>query len=518
MWCPCRARPTRARLCSSRAALGVGALLGLPWSSNLRQRGQRQHRECGWGGRREAMVRGFLPAKPFRLPKNSPTPSHSQRPFRVTPCRFYAIGRCRDGDACSFKHIPRGTDRSEPDVREKAATTTDPRGRDDGSGAAVVFRKTSLCKFYEEYGSCAAGRECRFAHGKEELRSRPASPPPRSGPAARASLPEWAVDSDGDGGDATAWPPRELTRRRARPPPPPRAARRGGRLPEWAASDDGRASYYDGDDDDDDARPYATALGASRAARLSVQSGAAWKTRLCKFWQECDCIAGDACSFAHGSDEIRRFGGKKETPVVPPGLGKSGGGGGATTPTPKPDKKPPSATAKAKTKMCWHWKKRGTCPDGDACGFAHGFEELKVGRAAAAAGTPLRPPAAATLPTTPPQAEATPHAPLPPRGLTVSPPRAHPASPPPPPPLALDPARGPPAPPPSFVCPLTGAIMADPVVAADGYTYERRAVEDWLNAGHDESPITLEPLLDGRLVPNHALRSAIAATYGVAGS
>ena len=479
--------------------------------------------EWVWGG---GHARCRLSAFQHRTQTHTPTPTlpptHPQRPFRVTPCRFYSIGRCRDGDACSFKHVPRGADRAEPDVREKRATTTDPRGRDGGPGAVAVFHKTSLCKFYEEHGACAAGSACRFAHGKDDLRARPAPPPPRPGPAARASLPEWAVDSDGDGGDATAWPPRELTRRRARPPPAARPARRGGRLPEWAASDDDRASYYEGDDDDgDDARPYAAALGASRAARLAVESGAAWKTRVCKFWQDGDCVAGDACSFAHGVDEVRRYGGKKEPPVVPPGLGRCGGS--ATAPpalTPKPGKKPPSASATAKTKMCWHWKKRGACPDGDACGFAHGLDELKVGRAAAAAGTPLRPGASATLPTTPPQAEATPHAPPPPRGPTASPPRSQqpPASPPRPPPLTLDPARGPPDPPPSFVCPLTGAIMADPVVAADGYTYERRAVEDWLSAGHDESPITLEPLLDGRLVPNHALRSAIAATYGVQGS
>ena len=59
--------------------------------------------------------------------------------------------------------------------------------------------------------------------------------------------------------------------------------------------------------------------------------------------------------------------------------------------------------------------------------------------------------------------------------------------------------------------------MADPVVAADGYTYERGAVEGWL-AAHTESPITREPLIDARLVPNHALRAAIVATYGVEGA
>lgn len=50
--------------------------------------------------------------------------------------------------------------------------------------------------------------------------------------------------------------------------------------------------------------------------------------------------------------------------------------------------------------------------------------------------------------------------------------------------------------------------MTDPVVAADGYTYERSAIELWLGKRRT-SPLTNLPLPSGSLTPNHALRSAV---------
>ena len=43
---------------------------------------------------------------------------------------------------------------------------------------------------------------------------------------------------------------------------------------------------------------------------------------------------------------------------------------------------------------------------------------------------------------------------------------------------------------------------------ADGFTYERSAIEQWLKA-HDTSPATGVELESKRLNPNHALRSLI---------
>eukprot|EP00884_Botryococcus_braunii_P020704 jgi/Botrbrau1/7317/Bobra.247_3s0012.1 len=58
-------------------------------------------------------------------------------------------------------------------------------------------------------------------------------------------------------------------------------------------------------------------------------------------------------------------------------------------------------------------------------------------------------------------------------------------------------------------CPLTLELMEDPVIAADGYTYERNAITEWLNKGKTTSPMTGEPLSDTKLVPNHYARSQI---------
>ncbi|MED6133653.1 hypothetical protein PIB30_030173 [Stylosanthes scabra] len=60
-----------------------------------------------------------------------------------------------------------------------------------------------------------------------------------------------------------------------------------------------------------------------------------------------------------------------------------------------------------------------------------------------------------------------------------------------------------------FLCPILQEIMHDPQVAADGFTYERDAITEWLENGHDTSPMTNLKLSHLYLTPNHALRLAI---------
>ncbi|KXZ54121.1 hypothetical protein GPECTOR_5g222 [Gonium pectorale] len=69
--------------------------------------------------------------------------------------------------------------------------------------------------------------------------------------------------------------------------------------------------------------------------------------------------------------------------------------------------------------------------------------------------------------------------------------------------------------PPSFLCPLTRQLMSDPVVAADGITYNRPAIAEWLRQ-HDASPVTRQPLANKMLTPNVALRNAIINELGFA--
>ncbi|CAO2046923.1 unnamed protein product [Urochloa humidicola] len=65
------------------------------------------------------------------------------------------------------------------------------------------------------------------------------------------------------------------------------------------------------------------------------------------------------------------------------------------------------------------------------------------------------------------------------------------------------------SPPSYFVCPISQAMMNDPHVAADGFTYEGEEIKAWLDSGHDTSPMTNLKLPHSMLTPNRALRSAI---------
>ena len=67
---------------------------------------------------------------------------------------------------------------------------------------------------------------------------------------------------------------------------------------------------------------------------------------------------------------------------------------------------------------------------------------------------------------------------------------------------------GPPVPS-GFVCPISDDIMRDPVMCADGHTYDRPNIEQWFAGGHDTSPNTGARLPHLNLVPNHALRNSI---------
>ena len=59
-----------------------------------------------------------------------------------------------------------------------------------------------------------------------------------------------------------------------------------------------------------------------------------------------------------------------------------------------------------------------------------------------------------------------------------------------------------------YECPILYECMRDPVIAADGHTYERAAIQHWFNQKRT-SPVTNKPLTDVTLRPNYSLRSLI---------
>ena len=60
----------------------------------------------------------------------------------------------------------------------------------------------------------------------------------------------------------------------------------------------------------------------------------------------------------------------------------------------------------------------------------------------------------------------------------------------------------------NYCCPITHEMMEDPVMTADGHTYERSAITNWLTTNHT-SPLTNEVLKHKGLVPNISLRYVI---------
>ncbi|KAH3743763.1 rac gtpase [Pelomyxa schiedti] len=79
-------------------------------------------------------------------------------------------------------------------------------------------------------------------------------------------------------------------------------------------------------------------------------------------------------------------------------------------------------------------------------------------------------------------------------------------------PAAVEPSSTDPALPdkplPEFLDPVTEELMQDPVIAADGHTYERSDLLVWLSR-HDTSPVTGAPLANKELEPNEKLHARI---------
>ncbi|XP_018329595.1 WD repeat, SAM and U-box domain-containing protein 1 [Agrilus planipennis] len=60
-----------------------------------------------------------------------------------------------------------------------------------------------------------------------------------------------------------------------------------------------------------------------------------------------------------------------------------------------------------------------------------------------------------------------------------------------------------------FFCPITHEIMREPVVCADGYTYEKQAINEWFMSGRYTSPMTNETLPNADFYFNNELLNEI---------
>ena len=61
----------------------------------------------------------------------------------------------------------------------------------------------------------------------------------------------------------------------------------------------------------------------------------------------------------------------------------------------------------------------------------------------------------------------------------------------------------------SLICPITLELFRDPVLAQDGHTYERQAIENWIRR-NGTSPLTRQELSLEHLYPNHLVKKLVA--------
>ena len=59
-----------------------------------------------------------------------------------------------------------------------------------------------------------------------------------------------------------------------------------------------------------------------------------------------------------------------------------------------------------------------------------------------------------------------------------------------------------------LVCSITTTLLTEPVIAADGHTYEKAAITEWLKTS-DRSPLTNQRLDNKTLIPNRRMTSII---------
>lgn len=62
-----------------------------------------------------------------------------------------------------------------------------------------------------------------------------------------------------------------------------------------------------------------------------------------------------------------------------------------------------------------------------------------------------------------------------------------------------------------YICPLTKEMYIEPVMAEDGHTYEKKALQERFARGEMTSPVTKEEMTSGAMIPNKRLKTQIDA-------
>ncbi|KAK9909205.1 hypothetical protein WJX75_008707 [Coccomyxa subellipsoidea] len=235
--------------------------------------------------------------------------------------------------------------------------------------------------------------------------------------------------------------------------------------------------------------PSGEAPAAFDARREREKEKQRCKTLLCKYYPNCG--RGDRCWFSHDpalADAQAAASNVLGAPAGPAVQSRAGAKGPNTADRPCPDHL-------FKHKMCT-FHLQGHCGRGSACTYAHGPHELRHRPAHTRNGA-----SGYSTPSSIESVEARENG-LNGRELSGKMAALR---------MNADTIEEDEAPD-SFCCPITHEILRDPVVACDGYSYERGPITNWLQT-HNTSPMTNEPLESKYLVPNRALLAAIRVLY-----
>jgi hypothetical protein len=302
-------------------------------------------------------------------------------------CRHWEKGFCQLGEGCGFAHGEH--ELGQQGIAPASGTTT---ARMVPSGG---YLKTKLCTIFASQGSCHRGAACTFAHGEAELGT-----PQVASTALGGSLQEDGM-SDED---------RLLMQQLLEGQPS--TVPQGSRLaPQLGGGQQGPVfmktklctnfaggyctrgtfcTFAHGEHELGTPQPAGKAAPQPGGKTPQVVKPPVWsnytppsqqqrqykKTKICTNFESGFCPRGDACTFAHGEEELgtpQPAGFAELHSVARPQL-QAGGGWGATWQV--QTARAPQGQVFKKTKLCHHFESQGACSRGEMCCFAHGQHEL----------------------------------------------------------------------------------------------------------------------------------------------
>ncbi|GAB4814455.1 hypothetical protein N2152v2_001501 [Parachlorella kessleri] len=319
-----------------------------------------------------------------------------------------------------------------------------------------LIKRTQMCNDWLETGRCKRGADCLFAHDFQEMQAN------------RARVRQYKAEQQQKQG----YPPHTISSAAPPSPPPP--------PPSAAAAGAGPSStgYYGA----------AAGAGASHPKGFMhpvfQRGGSLYKTRLCRNFMAGTCTYGSHCTFAHGEKELREH--VHDQAALEWELSRWGlqGAGGSHTSN-RQQQQPGRGRAEELSghsedysyiDSLYHESYAATdqqLAEQEGSNAGQGSFHQWQGYGQGPANSPTAPQQAqqggelGAKQMDDAQLAQLMH------GLDFTEEEEHPA----------------------FVCPITHEIMQDPVVAADGYSYDRHAIEAWL-ATRSTSPMTNEELED----------------------